>query len=94
MMKTARFLRLFTALAATVDAANPTRGCRVWKSAAVPHAVLPRMTMDPDEAFSLLGLPRGASMAEVRRKFRLKAREVHPDVNDKPDAALEFRRLV
>ncbi len=45
---------------------------------------------DPHE---LLGLTLAASEEEIRRAFRRKAKSVHPDVSDAPDAAEEFKRL-
>ena len=38
----------------------------------------------------VLGLPRGASAAEVTRAFRRLAREFHPDVATGTDAATRF----
>lgn len=45
---------------------------------------------DPNE---LLGLAPGSSEEEIRRAFRRKAKTVHPDVSDAPDAAEQFKRL-
>ena len=45
---------------------------------------------DPNE---LLGIEPGASEEEIRRAFRRKAKTVHPDVSDAPDAAEQFKRL-
>ncbi|MCY3567916.1 MAG: J domain-containing protein [Chloroflexi bacterium] len=45
---------------------------------------------DPHE---LLDLTPAASEEEIRRAFRRKAKSVHPDVSDAPDAAEEFKRL-
>ena len=39
---------------------------------------------DPNE---LLGIARGSSEDEIRKAFRRKAKTVHPDVSDAPDAA-------
>jgi molecular chaperone DnaJ len=41
--------------------------------------------------YQLLGVPRNASDAEIKRAFRTLARELHPDVSDAPDAELRFR---
>lgn len=45
---------------------------------------------DPNE---LLGIEPGSSEEEIRRAFRRKAKTVHPDVSDAPDAAEQFKRL-
>ena len=45
---------------------------------------------DPNE---LLGIASGASEEEIRKAFRRKAKTVHPDVSDAPDAAEQFTRL-
>jgi hypothetical protein len=44
-----------------------------------------------DEARRLLGVPAGASVADVGRAFRRRARETHPDSGGDSEA---FRRLV
>ncbi|MCY3697475.1 MAG: J domain-containing protein [Chloroflexi bacterium] len=41
----------------------------------------------------IIGVAPGASEDEIRRAFRRKAKSVHPDVSDAPDAAEEFKRL-
>ncbi|MXX48984.1 MAG: J domain-containing protein [Chloroflexi bacterium] len=45
---------------------------------------------DPNE---LLGIASGASEDEIRKAFRRKAKVVHPDVSDAPDAAERFKQL-
>ncbi len=45
---------------------------------------------DPGE---LLGVEPGASADEIRKAFRRKAKEVHPDVSDAPDASERFTQL-
>lgn len=45
---------------------------------------------DPNE---LLGISPGSSEEEIRKAFRRKAKLVHPDVSDAPDAAEQFTRL-
>jgi curved DNA-binding protein CbpA len=45
---------------------------------------------DPHE---MLGVAIGASEDELRKAFRRKAKSVHPDVSDAPDAADQFARL-
>jgi hypothetical protein len=45
---------------------------------------------DPNE---LLGVAPGASEDDIRKAFRRRAKIVHPDVSDAPDAAEQFIRL-
>ena len=44
-------------------------------------------------AWASLGVARGSPAAEVRRAYRRRARELHPDVNRAPDAAEQFVAL-
>jgi molecular chaperone DnaJ len=41
--------------------------------------------------YDLLGVPRTASDADIKRAFRALARELHPDVSSEPDAGARFR---
>ena len=43
--------------------------------------------------YELLGVPRGAPDAEIKKAFRKLARELHPDVSDEPDAHARFREV-
>jgi molecular chaperone DnaJ len=43
--------------------------------------------------YELLGVPRGASDAEIKKAFRRLARELHPDVSQEPDAQARFREV-
>jgi molecular chaperone DnaJ len=43
--------------------------------------------------YEVLGIGRGASDAEIKKAFRSLARELHPDVNDSPDAEERFREV-
>lgn len=43
--------------------------------------------------YDVLGVSRNADDDEIRRAYRRKAREYHPDVNDSPNAADKFREV-
>jgi molecular chaperone DnaJ len=43
--------------------------------------------------YELLGVPRGASDADIKRAFRALARDLHPDVSNEPDADVRFREV-
>src|SRR5262252_8386340 len=44
--------------------------------------------------YELLGVARTASEAEIKKRFRALARELHPDVSDDPDAEERFKEVV
>src|SRR5919205_2044522 len=44
--------------------------------------------------YEVLGVSRGADAVEIKRAFRRRARELHPDVSDAPDAQEQFREVV
>jgi len=45
------------------------------------------------DCYKLFNIPPDAKEKAIRRAYRLKAKEVHPDVNKSPEAALQFRLL-
>ena len=44
--------------------------------------------------YELLGVARTATEAEIKKAFRAKARELHPDVSENPDAEPLFKEMV
>jgi molecular chaperone DnaJ len=52
------------------------------------------MATSERDYYELLGVPRDASEADVKKAFRRLARELHPDVSDAPDAHDRFREVV
>jgi len=51
------------------------------------------MATTESEYYDVLGVPRAASDAEIKRAFRTLARELHPDVSSAPDADVRFRNV-
>lgn len=43
--------------------------------------------------YEILGVEKGASKDEIKRAFRQKARQYHPDVNKAPDAVEKFKEI-
>jgi molecular chaperone DnaJ len=52
------------------------------------------MATSERDYYELLGVPRDATEADVKKAFRRLARELHPDVSDAPDADERFREVV
>ena len=71
--------RVATLTPPRVDIRHRTRAC-VCASLSDPHAIL--------------GVPRTATAAEVKRAYKLRAQELHPDHSSDPDAAAQFQQLV
>jgi hypothetical protein len=46
-----------------------------------------------ENCYEILGVQPGASAAEIRRAYRRKAKELHPDTSHDPEKVEEFRRL-
>ena len=46
-----------------------------------------------EDFYSVLGVDRDASEEEIKRAFREKASEYHPDVSDDPNAEEKFKRI-
>jgi len=50
-------------------------------------------TSTPRDPYEVLGVPRGADEAQIKKAFRSLARELHPDVNtDDPQAEEKFKQ--
>jgi curved DNA-binding protein CbpA len=45
------------------------------------------------DLYEVLGVPRGADEETLRNAYRIRARELHPDVSKDPDAEERFREL-
>jgi molecular chaperone DnaJ len=59
---------------------------------APPSHVRPTLrVVSKRDYYEVLGVPRDAGEAEVKKAFRRLARELHPDVNPSPEAADRFR---
>jgi molecular chaperone DnaJ len=43
------------------------------------------------DAYEILGVERGADERQIKKRFRVLARELHPDVNAEPDAEERFK---
>src|SRR5438128_8051513 len=43
--------------------------------------------------YDVLGVNKSASQDEIKKAFRGKARQLHPDVNKEPDAEAQFKEV-
>jgi DnaJ-domain-containing protein 1 len=77
------FARAFTRLRA---------GLPVWPERRKPEAPAPTLVsgLPPESALAVLGLARGASLDEIKRAYRKRAMETHPD---RGGAQAEFVRV-
>ena len=51
------------------------------------------MNATQDDYYALLGISRNASASEIKKAFRRKAKELHPDTNKDPNAEAQFKDL-
>jgi molecular chaperone DnaJ len=51
------------------------------------------MATTESDYYELLGVPRNANDADLKRAFRTLARELHPDVSSEPEADRRFREV-
>jgi hypothetical protein len=74
------------------------RGVRKTASFAQRHfhtsTPAPKRPSDPlQSCYDLLGVPLSASLADVKKAYRKKARQHHPDTNKSPDATLLMQEI-
>lgn len=47
----------------------------------------------PKDYYHILGIDKNASEAEIKKAYRILAKDIHPDVNDAPEASSAFHEL-
>lgn len=51
------------------------------------------MAQTKRDYYEVLGIQKSASAEEIKKAFRAKARQLHPDVNKEPDAEAQFKEV-
>mmetsp|Transcript_97407 Transcript_97407/g.275454 ORF Transcript_97407/g.275454 Transcript_97407/m.275454 type:complete len:254 (+) Transcript_97407:42-803(+) len=62
----------------------------IWERQKARYMSTMETSLDPHE---VLGVARGASSEEVRKAYLDRAKQLHPDANQAPDAARRFQQL-
>jgi hypothetical protein len=52
-----------------------------------------QVSENPSNFYSVVGVPRDSSLSEIKKAFRLRSIDLHPDKNPSPTAVAEFSRL-
>jgi curved DNA-binding protein len=61
--------------------------------AVIERASSPGAVMEFKDYYGIVGVPRDASADEIKRAYRRRAREHHPDVSKEPQAEARFKEL-
>lgn len=66
----------------------------LWLGLFWSHFASSLQSLDPDEdPYKILGVPRSASSAEIKKAYKKMARNWHPDKNDDPEAQERFIKI-